>query len=284
MQQTKNLKSEIAMKITKRQLRQIIKEEKIRILNEEPSDYYRDYRAGSISYEEYQQLVKDYERRTGGGSSSRPRYRRKTSYVGADANAAQIAAVEAAIETKPSRFLSSVLDQLQRGRGLSSKQKSIVKKILRKSDADAASLFEGAINEGNASVDYMIGYEDARDDLPMNSDDGYYQMGYADYLDGRHEEYRALIRDQQGEAMREGKDMHRCMDGSMVHNESPACLDDVVNRIDDAMYFRGHNSCGTEDRVYYNGLLKSLRRKRNRLQKMHLPQSDEEIIVLDMDK
>ena len=122
------------MKITKRQLRQIIKEEKLRILNEEPSDYYRDYRAGSISYEEYQQMVKDYERRTGGGSYGRQRYRRKTSYVGADANAEQIAAVEKAIETKPSNFLSSVLDQLKRGRGLSSKQKSIVRKILMKSE------------------------------------------------------------------------------------------------------------------------------------------------------
>ncbi len=54
------------------------------------------------------------------------------------------------------------------------------------------------MTEGNASVDYMIGYEDARDDLPMNSDDGYYQMGYADYLNGKHEDYQTLIRDQQG--------------------------------------------------------------------------------------
>tara|TARA_A100001015_G_C15038132_1_gene737655 strand:- start:58 stop:1014 length:957 start_codon:yes stop_codon:yes gene_type:complete len=54
------------------------------------------------------------------------------------------------------------------------------------------------ISEGNASVDYMIGYEDARDDLPMNSDDGYYQMGYADFLNGKHEDYQTLIKDQQG--------------------------------------------------------------------------------------
>ena len=256
------------MKITKRQLRQIIKEEKLRILNEEPSDYYRDYRAGSISYEEYQQMVKDYERRTGGGSYGRQRSRRKTSYVGADANAEQIAAVEKAIETKPSNFLSSVLDQLKRGRGLSSKQKAIVKKILMKSDAKAASLFEGVINEGNASVDYMIGYEDARDDLPMNSDDGYYQMGYADYLDGKHEDYKALVKLQQDDPyIREGNEMHRCMDGSMVKAGSEACYDDLQSRIKDAEYHRKGYSCGTENRVYYNGLLKGLRNQRNRLKK-----------------
>ena len=284
MQQTKNLKSEIAMKITKRQLRQIIKEEKIRILNEEPSDYYRDYRAGSISYAEYQQLVRDYEQRTGGGSYSRPRRRRKTTYVGADANAEQIAAVEAALKKKPNKFLSSVLDQLVMGRGLSAKQKSIVRKILMKSDKQAAALFEGVINEGNAAVDYMIGYEDARDELPMNSDDGYYQIGYADYLNGNHDDYEALVKDQKEPPyVREGKDMHRCMDGSMVPTDSQDCLSDVVSRIDDAMYFRGHNSCGTEDRVYYNGLLKSLRRKRNRLQKMFEP-ADEDIVVIDLDE
>ena len=256
------------MKITKKQLRQIIKEEKLRILNEEPSDYYRDYRAGSISYAEYKQMVRDYERRTGGGSYSRQRPKRKTSYVGADANAEQIAAVEKAIEAKPNNFLSSVLDQLKRGRGLSSKQKAIVKKILMKSNAEAASLFEGVINEGNASVDYMIGYEDARDDLPMNSDSGYYQMGYADYLDGKHEDYEALVKLQQDDPyIREGTEMHRCMDGSMVKAGSEACYDDLQSRIKDAEYHRKGFSCGTENRVYYNGLLKGLRNQRNRLKK-----------------
>mgnify|MGYP003389708061 CR=1 FL=1 len=46
------------MKITKRQLRRIIKET---ILLEEPSDYYRDYKAGTISKAEYEQLVRDFE-------------------------------------------------------------------------------------------------------------------------------------------------------------------------------------------------------------------------------
>jgi hypothetical protein len=62
-------------------------------------------------------------------------------------------------------------------------------------------------------------------------------------------------------------DMHRCMDGRMVPPESEDCYYDIVNRIDDAMHHRGSHSCGTESRVYYNGLLKGLRKKRNRLQK-----------------
>ena len=49
------------MKITKRQLRQIIKEA---LLLEEPSDYLRDYKAGTISYSEYKQLVRDFEKRS----------------------------------------------------------------------------------------------------------------------------------------------------------------------------------------------------------------------------
>ena len=148
------------MKVTKRQLKKIVQEA---ILKEEPSDYYRDYRSGSISYEEYQQMVRDYERRTGGGSSGRSSYRRKTSYVGADANADKIGAIEAALAKKPNNFLQSILDQLKAGRGLSSKQKGIVRKILQKTDPSAVVLFESVLVEGNHAVDYALGYEDARD-------------------------------------------------------------------------------------------------------------------------
>ena len=196
--------------------------------------------------------------------------RRKTSYVGSEANAEKIAAIEAALEKKPNNFLKSILDQLKKGRGLSSKQKGIVRKILAKTDAEAAALFEGIIREGNASVDYMIGYEDARDDLPMNSDDGYYAMGYADYLEGKHDDYEQLIKDQQQPPyVREGKkEMHRCMDGQMVSADSEDCLFDIVARIEDAEYHRNSHSCGTENRIYYNGLLKGLRNKRNKLKKV----------------
>ena len=55
--------------------------------------------------------------------------------------------------------------------------------------------------EGNASVDYMRGYEDAMDELPQNPTDGkggYYDMGYADYLSGKDEEYNQLVKDEEG--------------------------------------------------------------------------------------
>ncbi len=62
--------------------------------------------------------------------------------------------------------------------------------------------------------------------------------------------------------------MHRCMNGRMVPSESEACYNDIIARILDAEHHRSSHSCGTESRVYYNGLLKGLRKKRNRLQKM----------------
>ena len=119
------------MKITKRHLRRIIKEE--------AHDCYKDYKAGGLSYEEYQDCLKRFAQDDYGYSSSR----RKTSYVGADANQDKIAAVQAALAIKPNNFLQSILSQLERGRGLSSKQKSIVKKILAKVDPEASALFEG---------------------------------------------------------------------------------------------------------------------------------------------
>lgn len=55
------------------------------------------------------------------------------------------------------------------------------------------------IIEGNHAIDYMIGYEDAMADLPQNSDDPWYNAGYADYLEGKHEDYELLAREQAGE-------------------------------------------------------------------------------------
>jgi len=156
---------------------------------------------------------KAFGRRYGGGTYGLRglprggRSRRKTSYVGADANSDQIAAVEAALSVKPNNFLKSILDQLKKGRGLSPKQKGIVRKILMKTDENSAALFEGK------------------------------------------------------------NEMHRCMDGRMVPGDSEDCLMDISNRIEDAEHHRNSHSCGTENRVYYNGLLKGLRKKRNRLKK-----------------
>ena len=163
---------------------------------------------------------KSFGRRYGGGTygtrglppSRRPSSRRKTTFAGSAANAPLIAAVEAALTAKPNNFLKSILDQLKKGRGLSSKQKAIVRKILVKSDPEAAKLFEGRLSESTG--------------------------------------------------------MHRCMDGRMVQPESEACLADIMDRIDDAEFHRNSHSCGSENRVYYNGLLKGLRTKRNSLSKI----------------
>ena len=127
------------MKITKRQLRRLIKEE--------ASDCLKDYRLGGLSYQGYKDCLKrfnDIESQGGygGGGNQYPRYQRKTSYVGMEANQELIATVENALAAKPNNFLSSILTQLQGGRGLSGKQKSIVKRIISKHDPAAASLFE----------------------------------------------------------------------------------------------------------------------------------------------
>lgn len=129
------------MKITKRQLRKIIKEEKARLLKEEPADCIRDYIAMGYSRAQAYKECDDGSEYSRVVSRSRPQ--RKTSFVGEAANADQIAAVEAALSAKPNNFLTSVLNQLKNGRGLSDKQKLIVKNIMMKSNAQAASLFEG---------------------------------------------------------------------------------------------------------------------------------------------
>jgi len=56
------------MRITKGKLRKVIREA---LLLEEPSDYYKDYRSGTISYSEYKRLVRDFENRQQGGVTSR---------------------------------------------------------------------------------------------------------------------------------------------------------------------------------------------------------------------
>jgi hypothetical protein len=119
------------MKITKKKLMQIIKEE--------AADCYSDYRAGGLTYEEYQDCLKRFADEEDYGYQRRPR---KTTNVGASANEDKIAAVQAALAIKPNNFLKSILTQLQNGRGLSGKQKSIVKSIIRKSDPEAAKVFE----------------------------------------------------------------------------------------------------------------------------------------------
>ncbi len=133
------------MRITKTQLRKIIKEYEQYV--DEDGNVWDD--EGNVT-----RKGAAFGRQYGGGTygtnapwqggRSRSRYssRRKTTHVGTDANTDKIAAVEKALSAKPNNFLSSILSQLKQGRGLSSKQKSIVKKILAKSSPDDAKLFE----------------------------------------------------------------------------------------------------------------------------------------------
>jgi len=142
------------MKISKRQLRRIIKEEVSRLLEYEQHVYTDKNGVTWLVDDEGNRERKSssFGRQYGGGGGqtyrgtrppwrSRSRYRppRKTSYVGTDANAAQIAAIEAILEVKPNNFLTSVLTQLKKGRGLSAKQKTIVRKIIAKT-AESAGL------------------------------------------------------------------------------------------------------------------------------------------------
>ena len=69
----------INLRVTKSQLRQIIKES---LLVEEPADYYKDYKAGTITKKEYEELVRQYNDRSQGGpptkASSSPKTRPTT--------------------------------------------------------------------------------------------------------------------------------------------------------------------------------------------------------------
>lgn len=143
--------NEGVMRISESELKKILMEYEIYV--DEDGNVYDD--EGNV-----ERRGKEFGRRYGGQTypgtrtpwgPSRPRkkYRntsqRKTSYVGADANAEKIAAIEQVLASKPNNFLQSILDQLKNGRGLSSKQKSIVKRIVARSNPEAAKLFENAL-------------------------------------------------------------------------------------------------------------------------------------------
>ena len=136
----KNAKKEITMKITKRQLKQIIKEEKA-LLMEEPSDYYKDYRAGLITRQEYEALVRQYNERES-SYSYRPRQPRKTKKVGLEATRDRLDVIRRVRAKKDNKFLLSISNQLSMGRDLTSKQNAIVRKIVAKHEPESASLFE----------------------------------------------------------------------------------------------------------------------------------------------
>ena len=80
-------------------------------------------------------------------------------------------------------------------------------------------------------------------------------------------EFRSFISD----ILLEDLGQHRCMDGSIVPEDSEACLFDVTDRIDDATYHRDICSMGSDQRLHLNGLLKGLRKKKRRLTKNFMP-------------
>ena len=129
------------MKITKRQLKRIIKESEQYV--DEDGNVWDD--EGNVT-RRGSEFGSQYGGDTYGANAPWKQSGRqkpaKATFVGDGANGTQIAAVEKALEVKPDNFLTSILNQLKQGRKLSVKQKSIVRKILAKSNATAAQLFE----------------------------------------------------------------------------------------------------------------------------------------------
>ena len=64
-------------------------------------------------------------------------------------------------------------------------------------------------------------------------------------------------------------EMHRTMDGAMVPFGCDTCVEDIGNRIQDATYERDTCAGRTDSREHYNGILKVLRRKFRRANKVH---------------
>ena len=139
------------MKITRKQIRNLILEYEQYV--DEDGNVYDD--EGNVS-----RRGKSFGSRYGGGTYglnspwSRRGSRTQSSRASSSRNSggakqavAQIAALEAALEAKPSNFLQSILDQLSKGRSLSQKQKGVVKKILAKTAPESVSLFESHISK-----------------------------------------------------------------------------------------------------------------------------------------
>ena len=133
------------MKVTKQQLRRIIKEEKA-LLAEEPSDYYKDYKAGTITREEYEELVRQYNERER-SYSYRPRQPRKTVKVGLEATKERLDVIRRVRAKKDSSFLLSISNQLSMGRDLTDKQNAIIRKIVSKHEPESAPLFESKVSK-----------------------------------------------------------------------------------------------------------------------------------------
>ena len=214
------------MKITKRQLRRIIKEEKARILRE--YELYVDEK-GNVYDDEGNVDPRGaaFGRRYGGETypGTRPPWRGSGSRGGRSVatsglNPNQIEAVEAALANKPNNFLKSILSQLSSGRRLSGKQKAIVRKILDKSDPAAAKLFE-KIKQKNSLIKEQWGSE-----VETGSDLIDFAKAYASLGAAVQQQVDAVIAAYFNAG---GPDSDAFEDA--VHNQNPNAIDLAVQRL-----------------------------------------------------
>ena len=165
------------MKITKRQLRRIIREERSRLLNEaflptltnppspmasRASDIIKRLAGGGI-LKEYEQYVDedgnvydDEGNVTKRGSSFGKAYGNET-YVGTrrpwnrrksphsppagSIRGKQLKAIQDYLQKKPNKFLKSLADQMRDGKRLSKKQELVMNRIMKKADPANAKIF-----------------------------------------------------------------------------------------------------------------------------------------------
>jgi hypothetical protein len=80
------------------------------------------------------------------------------------------------------------------------------------------------------------------------------------------------------EAKKAGK--HLCLNGRYVDCQSEKCRDDLRRRIDDAVHTRNYSNNRSDERSYYNGILRVLRRKFREVEK-HLNQQLTETSVVN---
>lgn len=105
----------------------------------EEADCYKDYKAGALSYEEYQDCLRRFRGAPGGSRGWR--YPPRRSRPSDPKAAAKLQVLDGLLNRRHNNFLQSIRDQLASGRGLSPKQEGAVRKWLR--DPKHIELFGG---------------------------------------------------------------------------------------------------------------------------------------------
>lgn len=116
------------MKITKSELVKIVNEEIENVLNEEAYDCMQDYRAGGLTWEEYQDCLKQSRDEDYGYDRQPTRVRLSTGLNTRSLYYQKI--IGDYLENKENKYLRSVLDHLNSEKNISHRQKPIVDKIL----------------------------------------------------------------------------------------------------------------------------------------------------------